>query len=172
MVCSLSSCRLLTSTAAGLVPCAQQPWVSSSVWLQALQAAGLLRTGLQQQADLLLGRMWLLQPRLLTPRQVRLHASALPPECCIPLYAMAKTAAHMLRLPHVRLELTCSVAHAQMATLIVRSWPAYPDLVAVGEAHATRTGQQPSIAALAAGPFLPQPQAPEASEGSPFDALL
>ena len=39
--------------------------------------------------------------------------------------------------------------------LIVRSWPAYPDMVAIGEAYAERYGGELSVAALAAGPFLP-----------------
>ena len=45
----------------------------------------------------------------------------------------------------------------QVAILITRSWPAYPDMVAVGEAYAARRRPQPSIPALTAlaGPFLP-----------------
>ena len=50
--------------------CMQAGALKAACMSQAMQAAGRLSANLQQQADLLLGRMWLLQLRLLTPRQV------------------------------------------------------------------------------------------------------
>ena len=43
----------------------------------------------------------------------------------------------------------------QLATLVVTSWPRYPDIVAIAEEHAAKQQHQPSIEALAATPFLP-----------------
>ena len=55
---------------ASLMDCMQAGALKAACMSQAMQAAGRLSANLQQQADLLLGRMWLLQLRLLTPRQV------------------------------------------------------------------------------------------------------